>query len=55
MMIETKYKSLLQRQSSSLEMENLQPQRSVVVPFNIASKDESLKTDVAKSEIPVTQ
>ena len=29
-------------------------EKSVVVPFNIAGKDESLKTDVAKSEIPVT-
>ena len=52
MMIEGKYKSLLQRQSSSLEMEKLQPQ-SVVIPCDIAGKNVSLKTEFVKSEIPL--
>ena len=52
MMIEGKYKRLLQRQSSSLEMEKLQPQ-SVVIPCDIAGKNVSLKIEFVKSEIPL--
>ena len=52
-MIERKYKSLLQRQSSSLEMKVVASEKSVVIPCNIAGKNVSLKTDVVKSEIPL--
>ena len=53
MMIERKYKSLLQRQSSSLEMKVAASEKNVVIPCNIAGKNVSLKTDVVKSEIPL--
>ena len=53
MMIERKHKSLIQSQLADGKV--VASKKSVIIPCNIAGKNVSLKTDVVKSEIPVTQ
>ena len=53
MMIEGKYKSLLQTEFKFGDGKIVASEKSVVIPCNIAGKNVSLKTDVVKSEIPL--
>ena len=52
MMIERKQKSLIQSQLADGKV--VASKKNVIIPCNIAGKNVSLKTDVVKSEIPVT-
>ena len=53
MMIERKQKSLIQSQLADGKV--VASKKNVIIPCNIAGKNVSLKTDVVKSEIPVTK
>ena len=55
MIIEGKYKFTSETEFKFGDGKGVASEKGIVIPCNIAGKNVSLKTDVVKSEIPVTQ